>query len=290
MRLSSKILICLNRLFPKQIHPFNLRSNGQMSYARWQYFKGEDTISYFEKWYTKEEMFKDKVVLDMGCGAAGKSLYYASLGAKKVVGMDIIDTYSKEAMALAEEIGLFEKFEFIAGDAAKIKMDQQFDTIIMNDFMEHTQNPEQTLRNAISLLSEGGRIYLNFPPYNHPFGAHLSDAVGLPWVHTFFSDKTLIEAYRHLVKDLPDGEERISFRISKRPSGEEYFSYINKMTLKKFKAILKNLGMSPIYYEEVALRSMLKIPACLPYAKEYFVKMAVCVIEAPKKSDFAVKR
>ena len=35
------------------------------------------------------QMFRDKEVLDMGCGAGGKSLYYASLGARMVTGVEM---------------------------------------------------------------------------------------------------------------------------------------------------------------------------------------------------------
>ena len=101
----------------------------------------------------------------------------------------------------------------------------------------------------------------------------------IPWVHLFFSDKTLIKAYKELVKDLPDGEERISFRISKDQKGREYFSYINKMTLKRYKKILNKLQLTPVYYKEVPLRGFLKPVAKLPFFREYFVKMAVSVIE-----------
>ena len=83
MRLSSKILKSINPLFPKQVHPFNLQNEGNKTYAEWQFEKGANTIAFYTQKYTPEEMFKDKYVLDMGCGAGGKSLYYASLGAKK---------------------------------------------------------------------------------------------------------------------------------------------------------------------------------------------------------------
>ena len=47
--------------------------------------------------------------------------------------------------------------------------------------------------------NRGGKLFVNFPPYNHPTGAHLSDVIGIPSVHVFFSDKTLIAAYKELV-------------------------------------------------------------------------------------------
>ncbi|MEG1538014.1 MAG: class I SAM-dependent methyltransferase, partial [Clostridiales bacterium] len=107
---------------------------------------------------------------------------------------------------------------------------------------------------------------------------HLSDTINMPWVHLFFSEKMLITAYRQLVKDLPDTQERLSLRISVDQDGREYFSYINKMTLARFKAILTDLDIVPQYYAEIPLRSYFKPLAKCPGLKEMFVKMAVCVI------------
>ena len=118
-----------------------------------------------------------------------------------------------------------------------------------------------------------------FPPYYHPTGAHLSDVVNMPWVHLFFTEKMLVKAYKELVRGLPDEKERCELRISRDENGNEYFGYINKMTLKRFKAILKKLAISPVYYREVPLRSYFKLFAKMPLLKEMFVKMAVCVIE-----------
>ena len=225
-------------------------------------------------------MFRDKEILDIGCGAGGKSLYYASCGAKKVTGVDIVPKYEQDSMELAKKLNLQNKFQFFIADASKLPFpSHSFDTIIMNDAMEHVAQPEAVLREVMRVLKKGGKVFINFPPYNHPFGAHLSDVIFIPWVHLFFSDKTLIKAYKELVKDLPDGEERISFRISKDQKGREYFSYINKMTLKRYKKILNKLQLTPVYYKEVPLRGFLKPVAKLPFFREYFVKMAVSVIE-----------
>ena len=51
------------------------------------------------------------------------------------------------------------------------------------------------------------------------------------------------------------------------------------MTIKRFKKILKKLEITPVYYKEMPLRSFLSPLAKLPFFKEMFVKMAVCVIE-----------
>lgn len=274
------LLKCWNKCFKPVVHPFNLSNDGVQTYSMWQYEKGEYTISFYLDYLTKEEMFCGKEVLDIGCGAGGKSLYYASCGAKKVTGIDIVAKYEQESLELAKKLNLQEKFQFFVADASNLPFpSQSFDTIIMNDAMEHVAQPEEVLKEVMRVLRKGGRVFINFPPYNHPFGAHLSDVIFIPWVHLFFGNKTLIKAYKELVSDLPDGKERISFRISKDKNGEEYFSYINKMTLKRYKQMLNKLNISPVYYKEVPLRPFLKPIAALPFFREYFVKMAVSVIE-----------
>ncbi len=59
----------------------------------------------------------------------------------------------------------------------------------------------------------------------------------------------------------------------------EKIGYINKMTLKKFKGILRDLAITPQYYREVPLRRDFAPLAKIPGIKEMFVKMAICVIE-----------
>ncbi|MCL1792938.1 MAG: class I SAM-dependent methyltransferase [Oscillospiraceae bacterium] len=267
------MLLSINKLFKKPAHPFNMQQNGEKTYAEWQFENGERTIAFYLKRYTRDEMFKDKNVLDVGCGAGGKSLYYASIGAKRVTGMDIMESYAKDSAELADKLSLSGKFEFAPGDAAKMPFgDGCFDSIIINDAMEHVGDPAAVLRECMRVLAGGGRLYVNFPPYNHPYGAHLSDAIGIPWVHLFFGQKSLIRAYKKLVGELPDGEKRISFRISKRENGEEYFSYINKMTIKKFKKLIADLNLEMEYYREEKF-------AKIPVLKEFFTRMVVCAIK-----------
>lgn len=280
MRLGTKILLKLNKLFKEPVHPLNLQNQGVMSYAMWQYTKGEETIKFYLDFCSQEDMFKDKTIVDIGCGAAGKSLYYASRGAKKVIGVEILEKYREEATALANELNLADKFDFVCADAAALPFENgSIDTIIMNDAMEHVANPEAVIDECLRVLSKGGRLFVNFPPINHPMGAHLTDLIYIPWVHLFFSEKTLVETYKHLAKNVPDGDARVAFRISKKDNGDEYFSYINHMSIKRFNRILKSKGITPAYLKHIPLRSILKPFYKLPVLKELFVKMVVCVFE-----------
>lgn len=275
-----KLCMTVNKMFKLPVHPFNLNNEGKKTYADWQYEKGIDTIKFYLKHTNLDEMFNNKVVLDIGCGAGGKTIYYASKGVKKIVGVEILGKYKSEAESLAKKYGMEDKFEFVCADASKTPFeDETFDTIIMNDAMEHVDEPEKVLDECYRILKKNGKLYLNFPPYNHPYGAHLSDAIGMPWVHVFFNERTLIGTYKELVKDLPDGKDRIEFRISKKSDGSEYFSYINKMTIKRANKILNNSKFNIEYYSEEPLRNIFKYPARLPVLKEFLVKMVVCVLK-----------
>ena len=280
MSLSVSLIRLTNKIFPAVVHPFNLQNDGVKTYAEWQYEKGADTVKFFSEKYPPSVMFEGKRVLDMGCGAAGKSLYYASMGAAHVTGVEVVAHYEAEALALAEKLGLSDRFTFHLGSADDLPFeDGSFDTIIMNDFMEHTSTPEATLREAMRLLAPEGRIYINFPPYGHPYGAHMSDLINMPWVHCFFSEHALCLAYREFAQALPDGEQRMEFRMKQKDNGKWEIAYINKMSLRRFKGILEKLAVQPEYYEEAPLRDFLGFLAKCPLTREKFVRMAVCVIK-----------
>ena len=280
MNLSVRLLKAINNLFPPVVHPFNLQNEGGLTYAQWQFQWGERTVECFRPEYSVEEMFRGKDVLDMGCGASGKSLYYISVGASSVTGVDVVPHYKEEAENFAREKGYEDRFRFLLGDATALELpDGSFDTIIMNDFMEHVSDPEGAIRESLRLLKPGGRVYINFPPYFHPTGAHLSDVIGIPWVHILFSEKTLIRAYKDLVRGLPDEQERLALRFGTDPNGQEALTYINKMTIRRFHRMIKSMGISLTHYKELPLRSYFKVFAKLPLLKEMFVKMCVCVIE-----------
>ncbi|MBO8171629.1 MAG: class I SAM-dependent methyltransferase [Bacillaceae bacterium] len=270
----------LNRWFPRPVHPFNLANEGKKTYAEWQFERGEQTLQFYLRFTSKEDMFTGKEVLDIGCGAGGKTLYYATLNPRHVYGIDVVEHYREEATELARKKGLDKVSTFVTGDAANLSFpDDKFDTIIMNDAMEHVDDPIAVLNECHRVLKPGGRLYVNFPPYYHPYGAHLSDVIGIPWVHSFFSEKTLIQVYKDLVSSLPDGEKRIEFRIGRKDSGEEYFSYINKMTIKRFEQIKKSVPLRVRFEHHEPLRPFLSVPARLPLSREYFVKMVVCIFE-----------
>ena len=336
-----------------------------MAYAKWEYERAAGSLACFAPYYAPGDILFRKKVLDVGCGAGGKSVYYAEKFAADVTGADLLEKYREqaEAFAMRKRIGTDPEeqaeafamrkrigtdpdetgprdlysmepetrgtldpygadqaargsFRFICADASDTGLPaESFDTIIMNDAFEHLADPEAVLAECARLLKPGGRVFINFPPYGHPYGEHLSDLIGIPWVHRLFPEQQCLEAYRRLAEELDEnvqsgktdgaadtetsvpavsGAERIAFRLSEDENGALKNSYINKMTLKRFAKIRKKLAtqasgaagstsaqgsLRVVLYKEKPLRGWLAPLAKIPGIKENFVRMAVCVLE-----------
>ncbi|MEW8978274.1 MAG: class I SAM-dependent methyltransferase [Symbiobacterium sp.] len=283
MRLATRVLLFLNKFFRPPVHPFNLANQGTMRYADWQFERGHLTLEHYRPFASPEEIMKGKTVLDIGSGAGGKTLYYATLGVKKIYGVDVVPHYEEEARAMATEKNLADRAEFLTADATQLPFaDDFFDVIIANDVMEHVAEPEAVLREAFRVLKPGGRFFTNFPPYYHPYGAHLSDVIGIPWVHALFSEPVLIEAYRELVRGLPDADMRLRLRLGDPERNSTRLTYINHMTIKRFRRIVAESPFHVAHWRLVPLRSFLRPLAVL--APEFFMKAVVCILEKPARA------
>lgn len=283
MRLATRILLGLNRFFPRPEHPFNRALAGGGTYADWQFEQAPRNLSQFRGFATPAEMVRGRRCLDLGCGAGGKAVYFASLGAARVVGVDVVPHYAEQGRELARRKGYADRCEFITASATDLPFaDGSFDVVMANDVVEHLAEPEQGLLEAHRVLAPGGRIYISFPPYHHPYGAHLSDAIGIPWVHVLFSEPVLGEAYSHLIRHLPDARQRMDLRFGRDRSGELRITYINHMTIRRFRRILAGLPFQVAYYLESPLRGFLRpLQRALP---EYFTRLVVCVLEKRREA------
>ena len=97
------------------------------------------------------DIFKDKVVLDMGCGSGRYSIAIKRLGAQKVVGIDLGE---------GKKIS-FPGVEYLQASALELPFpDNSFDFVFCNGVLHHTTNPLQGIREMYRVMKLGGQGWL----------------------------------------------------------------------------------------------------------------------------------
>ncbi len=276
MSIGINLLILLNNLFKKPIHPFNLEDAGIKTFAEWEFEQSQRIPVYYHPEFDILKEIKGKTILDIGAGGGGKTVFYALNKAKNVIGIDIEEGFTEQAKAFADKNGV-KNVEFITQNAEKTSFPENtFDICVMNDVFEHLANPEKVLKEVYRILKKGGKVFINSPPYFHPYGAHLSDLIGIPYVHLFFPESVLINTYKKLAKNTKSYEKRVNLRFG-IVNGKERITYINRMTVKRFEDIIGNRNpFETVLYKLIPLKTPLKFLLKTPL-REMFVRMIVYV-------------
>jgi ubiquinone/menaquinone biosynthesis C-methylase UbiE len=269
-------LILLNRFFKKPVHPFNLEDEGKKTFAEWGFEKAGRVNNYYLPEIDLFKEIQDKRILDMGAGSGGKTVYYALNGAEHVTGVDINKDFIKQATDFASSKNA-RNIEFICAGSDKMPFrDNYFDLCIMNDVIEHILNPEAVLSEIIRILKPQGKLFINSPPYFHPYGAHLSDLIGIPYVHLLFPEEVLINAYRRLALNTKSFEKRVNLRFG-IVNNKERITYINRMTVSRFEKIMQNQKqLKTMNYKLIPLKDSGRFLLKTPF-RELFTRMLVYV-------------
>jgi len=186
----ARTILLLNRFFETQNHYFDamVRSKGEAF---------EYSIRSGEVVYRQFDGFNDftgKIVLDYGCGAGGKTVAYARMGPKRVIGVDLTHDFAAAA-DYARRHHLPVSFLPIGEDGRMALADHSVDVVISSSVLEHVMDLPATLDEMHRVLKPGGRCLNRWHPFHTRHGAHLGAAIGLPYVHRLFSEATVVHAY-----------------------------------------------------------------------------------------------
>lgn len=92
------------------------------------------TDGYMNAIINNKNVFKDKVVLDVGCGSGILSLFAAKAGAKQVIACDMSDIIH-HAILTAKENGYEDKIVFVKGKMEEVKLPVDKVDIIISEWM-----------------------------------------------------------------------------------------------------------------------------------------------------------
>jgi SAM-dependent methyltransferase len=106
------------------------------------------------------DFFRDKVVLDAGCGNGRHAFYAAKYGAREVVGMDLSDAVD----TAYENVGKMPNAHVVQGDInhppfARAAEGGPFDFIYSIGVLHHMPDPEAGFQSLVRFVRPGGAIF-----------------------------------------------------------------------------------------------------------------------------------
>lgn len=118
-------------------------------------------------------------MIELGCHCGFNSIHYAKLG-YEIIGVDISSTLIEEAnrrlSGCSEDVK--SRCKFIRSDIEDldrnfIEKEGLFDSVILTEILEHCIDPDKIIKVAISLLKEGGQVFISAPAIRIGTYAHV---------------------------------------------------------------------------------------------------------------------
>jgi ubiquinone biosynthesis O-methyltransferase len=133
-------------------------------YTRLLFKQGQSDLPIDEAEVLKALKWKNKRVLDVGCGTGLMAHEIAKAGAKKVVGID----FSPDAIKTARAEHSHPLLDFMVEDVKNHR--QKYDVIISLGTLEHMDKPLEILKLLKKRLNPGGQILITSPNWSNPRG------------------------------------------------------------------------------------------------------------------------
>ncbi len=167
--------------------------------------------------------YKDKTIIEIGCGTGDFAISLAKSGAQKVVGIDV----DKERIRSAKRKAIMERVDnktsFICVDFNNYPSNDIFDIAFSLNAFEHIPSPFTSLKQIYDrLIPEGVFCTIFGPLWLSPYGAHMWSSL-LFHGFIFFSQKKSIKGATEYYR--PDDPV---FRY------EDVRGHLNRITVKKF--------------------------------------------------------
>lgn len=125
---------------------------------QWERFKQKDSnyAAQFLGWLdpVKPDFFKDKIILDAGCGKGRHTKIAAKWGAKEIVGIDI----SSAVEPAFQSTKNLPNAHIVQADIFKLPFKKIFDYAFSIGVLHHTLNPKEAFRSIAAKVKKGGAL------------------------------------------------------------------------------------------------------------------------------------
>lgn len=142
----------------------NVRSKEFYESSEYRQKMGENTADYealhdrevLEKLnYTGTDIFRDKIVADIGCGG-GSFLDFVSGVASEIVGIEPTEAFRKNCLRKGYHM-------YAYAEEARIDYENKADVITSFDVIEHVENPCAFMEECYRLCAQGGKVIIGTP-------------------------------------------------------------------------------------------------------------------------------
>ncbi len=106
--------------------------------------------------------YKNKKILDIGCGTGTTCFYFASKGAD-VLGVDISRNAIRLAKVNSKYLGLSDKVRFSEVNFPDTKVKGKYDLVLCSETLEHIKDHEKALNEIYKLMSKKGFVLFSVP-------------------------------------------------------------------------------------------------------------------------------
>lgn len=247
------------------------------------YFRDQLERGNAEYWQRVGDIdFKDKTVLDIGCGHGAMSVHAALCGAKRVVGVDIdrirIEFARGNVQTNYPELSSVIQFECCPLE----KIEERFDIALSKDSFEHIENLPGMMLDIAARLNEDGLLVTGFSPlYYSPFGDHGRYLVArkIPWFTVMLPEPLLFA---------------LATRLHKKPIRSAADVGLNKLTPQQFRRILTDQGWKPVMleYNKGGRLGMplMRLLRKVPFLERHFTVSIYAKLLAPQSGQLARDR
>jgi SAM-dependent methyltransferase len=232
----------------------NLVSANEKHYWGYQYRLGAEVLVPYLR---ERGVFQQGTrVAEIGCAEAGVLMAFVEAGAGAgALGTDIEQHRLANGRIIAEAAGipLTLSTHDVLFDEPLPEWRNAFDLVILRDVIEHLDDTYLALKNIQKLLKPHGYLFVEFPPYNSPFGGHqhlLRNTFGkFPYAHLL--PKPLFNRMLHTGwHDVDIAEVRRLHSIRLSPA--------------KFKRAAREAAYSLVHEQYFLLRPVFKMKFGLP--------------------------